>query len=162
MYFMEIKNRILNKVKKTGGCWLWTGASRGRGYGGIRVGGVTKLAHRVSYEAFVGPIPVDMFVCHKCDTPQCVNPKHLFVGSRSDNMIDALSKGRLKLPEGKKFFRGDERLEYKLSEVDVGEIRRVYKKWSRENNLRSLAKKYCVDHSLIWQIVTGKKRKTGP
>ena len=72
------------------GCWLWTGYKSGR-YGGFYK---QAKAHRWSYETFVGPIPDGKVVCHKCDTPLCVNPAHLWVGSQKDNVQDMIAKGR--------------------------------------------------------------------
>jgi HNH endonuclease len=76
------------------GCWLWMGSIRGQGYAQTGVG--ERYAHRFSYEHYKGKIPEGMRVLHKCDTPTCVNPDHLFLGTAKDNTHDALKKGRLK------------------------------------------------------------------
>lgn len=80
------------------GCWLWSGSLMKNGYGKIALGAPSRakiLAHRASYELYVGPIPAGVFVCHRCDIRSCVNPDHLFLGSPLDNMRDASIKGRL-------------------------------------------------------------------
>lgn len=80
-------------------CWGWTGAKDGGGYGMIsnRDAGndSPEKAHRVSYEKENGAPPGELFVCHKCDNPECTNPEHLFLGTQKDNMQDCSSKGRL-------------------------------------------------------------------
>ncbi len=82
------------------GCWEWTGRRNHAGYGMVCLSPKNQLMHRASYEAFVGPIEADKFVLHRCDNPPCVNPAHLFLGSKADNMADAIAKGRLHLRDG--------------------------------------------------------------
>lgn len=76
------------------GCWLWTGTSR-NGYGRFIWDGNAYTAHRVAYQILKGPVPPHLMVLHRCDTPACINPDHLFLGTQSDNMRDASRKGRL-------------------------------------------------------------------
>lgn len=94
-----IFQRMMAKVEPVPecGCWLFTGAWDGGGYGQVstRKGEAPAKAHRVAYEAAHGPVPEGLHVCHRCDTPACVNPGHLFAGTRRDNMLDCSTKGRL-------------------------------------------------------------------
>lgn len=77
------------------GCWLWTGDTSQYGYGKFRIGAhAYGCAHRFFYEQLVGPIPDGLCVLHKCDTRLCVNPGHLFLGTKKDNWDDSVRKGR--------------------------------------------------------------------
>lgn len=89
-----VEERFWKHVNKTESCWLWTASTGKKGYGKINVNGVTKSAHRVSYEMSHGAIPRGLGVLHKCDTPLCVRPDHLFIGTNQDNVNDMMSKGR--------------------------------------------------------------------
>ena len=77
------------------GCWIWLGSCDERGYGYLRFNGRNQRAHRASYETVNGPIPSGLSICHKCDTPSCVNPDHLFAGTQRDNLRDASAKKRI-------------------------------------------------------------------
>lgn len=88
--------RFWEKVDQRGPdeCWLWTAGCFTDGYGSFRLGGRSLRAHRVSYEVSTGPIPEGLVVMHSCDTPLCVNPAHLSVGTVGDNSRDMVSKKR--------------------------------------------------------------------
>ena len=76
------------------GCWIWSGYIENNGYGRIQIDGKRYRPHRLMYILVHGEIPLGHGVLHRCDTPLCVNPDHLFTGTQQDNVNDMLSKGR--------------------------------------------------------------------
>ena len=94
---LSLLDRVLNKIiiNQITGCWEFTGGKNNLGYGMIRDGKHMRTAHRVSYEEHTQTlIPATLVVMHSCDNPCCVNPAHLSLGTRTDNMKDMLSKNR--------------------------------------------------------------------
>lgn len=87
------------------GCWEWIGGKNNLGYGMFRDGNKMRTAHRVGYEIFNNTkIPKNICVCHTCDNPKCVNPKHLWLGTIKENITDMIDKGRANFrgfPKGK-------------------------------------------------------------
>ena len=108
-------------------------------------------AHRVSYELYHGEIPDGMEVCHTCDNPCCVNPEHLFIGTRQDNVDDRERKGR------NITFTGEEQPCAKLTKKAVKDARweRAYKGTS----FQKLADKYGVSKRTIQNAINGKTWK---
>ena len=91
--------RLTARIRKTNGCWLWTGPTSPAGYGyQWLIGNGLVLVHRASWAIWRGGLRAGDVVCHKCDVPACVNPSHLFVGTQGDNMKDCARKGRIRLP----------------------------------------------------------------
>lgn len=93
---MTIEEIFHSHIKiETYDCWTWTGSIL-NGYGRLTYKGQTKKAHRVSWELYYGIFNTKLYVCHKCDNTECVNPNHLFLGSPKDNMKDMVAKNRAK------------------------------------------------------------------
>src|SRR6185312_3528319 len=109
--------RFWEKVRKTETCWLWTGAGNSNGYGVFRSGKMG-TAHRFSWELHNGPIPEGLCVLHRCDVRRCINPEHLFLGTKGDNLKDMYAKGRA--PIGEKHGMA------KLASKDIPRFRDLY------------------------------------
>jgi hypothetical protein len=124
------------------GCWIWTGNWDKDGYGNLFIKRKKYLAHRLSWELHKGIIPIGMFVLHRCDTPSCVNPNHLFIGTRRDNIADCVKKDRDS--------KGEKHYPSKLTEKDVLSIR------ADPRNQPTLAIEFKVDQSIISKIKSRK------
>ncbi len=90
---LRAKQLLKYEVVKSG-CWIWQGGTSPDGYGKVKRFGKTVRAHRLFYEHYVEAVPEGLWVLHKCDTPLCVNPAHLFVGTQLENEQDKDAKGR--------------------------------------------------------------------
>lgn len=135
-----IQERFEGKVMRSSECHIWTGAFNNKGYG-VFMDGKAKLAHRVSYEIHTGVIPDGACVLHKCDTPLCVNPDHLFLGTQQENIADMVSKHRTAI--------GENHSQSKLSIIQVYEIR------SDKRSQRVIALDYPVSRAAVGQIQRG-------
>lgn len=136
-FISKLMQRVI-PITETG-CWLWTEAWGSGNYGTSRFRKYTpELAHRAMYRAMIGEIPDGKYVCHKCDTPPCCNPSHLFLGDQAQNMADRKSKGRY---QGK--MHGQAKLE-----ADVIPIIR-----SSNKSLGVLSREYGVSRSAIFNII---------
>jgi hypothetical protein len=126
------KARFWAKVNKNGPtqphmegpCWLWT-AGKVSGYGSFRIKRKMLKSHRISWVLYNGQMPHDcsyhgICVCHRCDTPACVNPNHLFIGTQTDNIFDKEIKRRGKHPLGESHGSA------KLTSSQIPEIRAIY------------------------------------
>jgi hypothetical protein len=157
---VDIFERMMRDVHfvPESGCWLYAGHADREGYGTLgwkRPDGIwTKLfAHRLSYERLAGPLIPGMMVCHKCDTPPCVNPAHLFLGTASDNMVDCSRKNRR--PKGKGCYpsiMGTKNHKAKLTADDVVAIRRDF----RPGLGPTLAELFGVESTAIYRVVHGR------
>lgn len=93
----DVRERFLSKITiAENGCWEWTASCFQSGYAQFWHDGTNRKASRVSYELFIGEIPGGLMICHECDNKGCVNPDHLWAGTQSDNIKDAVKKGRHK------------------------------------------------------------------
>ena len=127
-------------------CWIWKGFQTSNGYGRLSVKGKEHAAHRLSFQLFKEPIPSGMLVCHTCDTPLCVNPSHLFLGTNQSNSDDKIAKERGS-------FKGDKAQSAKLT----FELARSIREQSKITTPRMLAEKYEVSLYTIRAILAGRR-----
>lgn len=145
-YLLEAKKHFMSHVQipdDLKDCWIWTGAKSEDGYGWFGMHRKTRMAHRVSYELFVDEIPDNLFVCHSCDNPGCVNPAHLWLGTNQDNMNDMISKNRQVNVKGEKVGT------HKLTEREVSKIK---ERLEQGYYLKDIAKEFYVCKQTISNI----------
>lgn len=147
-YACSTRCKLLSSVKKDKNeCWIWQRGLCGQ-YGKIHINMKTNLAHRISYEEFIGPIPAGLLVCHKCDVRLCINPEHLFLGTYANNMQDASRKNRLVKGEDSHFSR--------FTDLQVEELIKL-----REEGFtyERLARIFNCSYTYIQLVIKNKLRK---
>jgi len=116
--YPPIRDRFLSKTKQLeNGCWSWSGSFFSSGYAQFWQGKKARKASRVSWELFRGEIPVGLYVLHRCDNKECVNPDHLHLGDHSQNMREASERGRHHSGPRHYAFRRTEELTNKVREL---------------------------------------------
>jgi hypothetical protein len=145
---ISLQERFEARVVRTeAACWKWVGSVNQSGRGQLKINGAFLTASHVSYNLYNGSVPTGLYVLHKCDNPNCVNPEHLFLGSQSDNMQDMVSKGRQSV------LKGELSPTCKLSDAQVIEIRRRHKPWCPKNGTAPMAREFGVTYGHIQKIV---------
>lgn len=139
---------LLSKVEHRDGHWLFTGAGDGNGYGKLRVvmpdGAIWyPKAHALSYLLHVGDLESRMDVCHTCDQRRCINPEHLYLGTRTQNLVDACV-ARTSRHHGKP---------PRLLDNQVLELRAL--RATGKFKLRELAERFGIDHQAASRISRG-------
>lgn len=124
-------------------CWPWKGSITSSGYGRFGLGKKTVRAHRYAYEQAHGEISAGLFVCHLCDNPACVNPRHLWLGTPKDNVRDMLDKGRCCAPRGVTHYKS------KLNNEAV----KVIRHFASTTPAKTLADAYRVSHATIRDVI---------
>lgn len=147
-----MKTNFESKFSRSGigECWNWLSGCDGHGYGAFLVCGKQEMAHRFSYQFYIGEIPEGKCVLHRCDNPKCVNPNHLWIGTKGQNNTDRSNKGRNAKNVQFQDRKGERNARAKLTNEDVINIRK-----SHLNGVKC-AEFYGVTHALIYAI---RKRK---
>lgn len=150
-YNLPIKDRIdfYSMPVPECGCWIWLGHLDRYGYGQTAVGGKRVTGHRMAWAAYFGDIPNGLCVCHRCDTPSCVNPDHLFLGTNEENIADKTAKGRAGNGPG---FRGETHPSARFSDAIIAAVRAAF------GSQREIAKRFGISPTHVHGIRSGKYR----
>lgn len=167
-YWRKVNKDGPESPTAAGNCWLWTCGKDADGYGKFAItaprGEMPKQkhvrAHRVSYAMVHGPIGDDSVVMHACDTPACVNPLHLTLGTQADNRIDCGNKGRNRSGEThpsrtnpEVVMRGERH--YKAS-ITADTVRRIRHLSTEGHGITEISRVCATTPSVVSGIVYGK------
>lgn len=143
-------NKIFTKIQKTTSCWLWTGACDINGYGIFNMYNKCWRVHRLSYIIHYGNFNQKMCILHKCDIRNCVNPNHLFIGTRQDNHRDMHNKNRYPC--------GEDHGNSTISEVEVRQLLiEIYN--YKFNSIQEVCEVYKIGKEVVHSILNGKTWK---
>lgn len=147
---LEERIHLQTDIHAENECWNWTGHKDKNGYGVLRVNTTYKRATRVIWKLNFGEIPNGMYVCHHCDNPSCVNPRHLFLGTPQDNHDDMDRKGR------RKIMYGNDNPMTKLTDQNLIDIVEMWNtgKYSQQE----IGEQFGVRQRTISRIVRGEER----
>ena len=145
---------ILSRTKRSGDCLVWTGGMHRDGYGRTRFShsGKSWLVHRAAWFAWYGVDPGDLCVCHRCDVPSCVNPQHLFLGTKMDNWVDCQSKRRTAADNGTT--DGERGHWSKMTNVQAREEFCAFR--SGRTSAVDIARRYGMTRQSVWNMLKGK------
>lgn len=124
-------------------CILWPFSVDGKGYGQLKGNRRRRAAHRESWELAHGQIPPGLHVLHHCDTPRCIRPSHLFLGTALDNLRDCSQKGRMRR-EGTV-----------IAKLTGEEVRRIKARLTAGESQRSIARAFSVGQNAVLKIAKG-------
>jgi hypothetical protein len=124
-------------------CWEWIGWIAGNGYGRYTFRGTSYPAHRLSATIHGASIPEDMDACHTCDNRRCVNPRHIYAGTRKQNMADCTARNRHNKPVGERHWCA------KLSDADVRAMRERH---ATGEGVNALAREFSVNSGTVSRI----------
>ncbi len=141
--FMEINSKRIQLDKKTG-CIEWLGPSARDGRGTVCINNKNHYIGRLLCKIFVSRIRKNIFACHTCDNPKCINLKHLFLGTASDNIQDCIKKGRMPKTKKRTVFKFSEKTKVKIG-----------KEYNSGINYKVLMKKYKISSSQLFRFSRG-------
>ena len=144
---ISIEEKLKKYVVDDRNCWNWIGSKDRDGYGVFGHHRNKQIrAHRASYSFYIGEIPNKMMICHSCDNPSCINPKHLFVGTAKDNTQDMIKKQR------RPVLFGSNHPNAKLTEHQAHEIKQL-----RKQNvlLTDIANQFGISFQTVSSIAKG-------
>ena len=138
----------------------WLGWKNEKGYGKFSIGQKKyRFSHRYAYELYIGPIPKNLFVCHHCDNPSCVNPAHLWIGTNAQNQQDMRNKGRSSYKKGVDPGISMIGSNHRYAKLNEEKVRDIKIKLSQGIKGTVIAREYNVVDQTIYEIKNGNNWK---
>lgn len=160
LQWYDILNKKVDRLSSSKGCWLWLGRKHSKGYGELLLGGrknpTTIKVNRLALILYTDRDSKNLLACHTCDNPSCIYPLHLYWGSTSDNINDAVRRNRMNNSIGDPNLKGDDRYQSVLFGYQVQDIKILLQE---SLSHKEIAESYGVSQSCIRSIANGKNWK---